>query len=479
MIVLGLLLLGIAAATLKAKKLPGIMTMPDRHWFWGDLWAIRRNFDRGNDFLLECQKIAKDKCYQMGLPFTGRVYVNLPPSEEAVRWVLKDNFEGYVKDYDVEKFREITGHGIFGVDGNPWRSQRKVASKLFSLRQLRDHMCSVFLSHADEMVSECDGDISRARHTDLQQLFFKYTSSSFLEIGFGRRMPAAEAAKFAKCFDSLQTDSFLRVARPFWYLEKILGLTTAERRIKKSNKVLKKIAKKYSVLQDSDGLNLLSLYLQDAKKRGVELSEDFLRDVVMNFMLAGRDTTACTLTWTVYRLCRHPKIRQKCLEEINQAVKNNDGVLDYSVAKNCVYLERVIYEVLRLHPPVPSDSKRAVKDDVLPDGTRIPRGTTVTYRPYVFGRSPLLWEEPLLFKPSRWKNADISQYKFVTFNAGPRLCLGKDLAILEAKLFLCVFLPRYTVLPMFGTPVWRPGLLLAMKDGLNGILRHRSPQSKL
>ena len=95
--------------------------------------------------------------------------------------------------------------------------------------------------------------------------------------------------------------------------------------------------------------------------------------------------------------------------------------------------------MLRLHPSVPVDIKFAVKDDTLPDGTFIPKGSTVIYSPYAMGRSKEIWgADALEFKPERFlsgegSNVEPSQYKYTTFNAGYRLCLGKPLAMLEIK----------------------------------------------
>ena len=94
----------------------------------------------------------------------------------------------------------------------------------------------------------------------------------------------------------------------------------------------------------------------------------------------------------------------------------------------------MLQEVIRLHPPVPGDSKEAVRDDVLPDGTKVPKGAGVMYRPYLFGRSPLLWKDPLRFDPQRFMGKKPSQFKYIAFNAGPRLCLGMNLALLVGEL---------------------------------------------
>lgn len=102
-------------------------------------------------------------------------------------------------------------------------------------------------------------------------------------------------------------------------------------------------------------------------------------------------------------------------------------------------------EVLRLHPSVPSDAKYAIKDDVLPDGTFIPKQAMVGYPPYAMGRSTLVWgKDANEFKPERFMGTkEPSAFRYPVFNAGKRLCLGKPMAINTLKLTLAYLVPRF------------------------------------
>jgi len=198
-----------------------------------------------------------------------------------------------------------------------------------------------------------------------------------------------------------------------------------------------------------------------------ESEEDYLRDVVMNFMIAGRDTTACLLTWTFFRLHTHHDVQQRVVHEVDEVLGKTDPTHDN--VKGLRYLRAVLSEVLRLHPSVPNDSKVAMNSDVLPDGTVIPAGSIVSYQPYVFGRLSTLWDEPLKFDPDRWlaMAEPPSQFKFISFNAGPRICLGKDMAYYEAEMLASMILQRYRLKVVPGhkdTAVI--SLIIQMKYGL-------------
>ena len=139
------------------------------------------------------------------------------------------------------------------------------------------------------------------------------------------------------------------------------------------------------------------------------------------------------------------------------------------LSRNLVQTRAVVLEVLRLHPPVMRDLKICVKDNVMdPNGSNIPvkKGTAVFYLPYVMGRNPLIWEDPLKFDHTRFlskrddgehgdkhrrksifRPSAVSDYKYPVFNAGPRLCLGRGLALLETELVLVALLQRYKIRP--------------------------------
>ena len=142
-----------------------------------------------------------------------------------------------------------------------------------------------------------------------------------------------------------------------------------------------------------------------------------LRDIVLNFLLAGRDTTACALSWTLYELLRHPAVRDRVRAEADrvfgpvdaahereQEEEEDDGdggdggdaglsagrYTYERAAKGLAYTHAVVTEVLRLHPSVPIDIKWAVGADVLPDGTPIAPNSVLCYTPYSLGRSAAL-----------------------------------------------------------------------------------------
>lgn len=178
-----------------------------------------------------------------------------------------------------------------------------------------------------------------------------------------------------------------------------------------------------------DRMDILSYFLERTDENGQPFTDQYLQDIVMNFIIAGRDTTAVTLSWTFYCLSTHPEVRKRLLEEIDSTLRGQKPTYD-DIDTQLPYLHAVVKEVLRLYPPVPKDPKMALEDDTLPDGTFVPAGTAVVYTPYVMGRLEEMYENPLQFNPDRWldaENAKKTLFEYPVFQAGPRTCLGMSM----------------------------------------------------
>lgn len=178
------------------------------------------------------------------------------------------------------------------------------------------------------------------------------------------------------------------------------------------------------------------------------MNDQYLRDIVLNFLIAGKDTTGNTLTWFFYMLCKNPLVQDKVALEINESVewaREDNNTEDFTARLNegaidkMHYLHAAISETLRLYPAVPLDGKMAEEDDVLPNGYRVIKGDGMNYMIYAMGRMTYLWgEDAEDFRPERWLVNGVFQqespYKFVSFNAGPRICLGKEFAYRQMKI---------------------------------------------
>nr|VWO99560.1 Cytochrome P450 monooxygenase CYP52X1 [Ganoderma boninense] len=186
----------------------------------------------------------------------------------------------------------------------------------------------------------------------------------------------------------------------------------------------------------------------------VKVTDDrqLIRDEIANILLAGRDTTACTLTFAVYRLAEHPNILQRLREEILSIVGPSRRP-SHDDIRNMKFLRAVINETLRLYPPV-----HATKDTVLPATTTqppifVPAGTNTAYCVFIMHRRKDLWgPDALKFDPDRFLDERVQKYLtpnpfiFLPFNAGPRICLGQQFAYNEASFMLVRLLQQVSAI---------------------------------
>ncbi|CAN6983767.1 unnamed protein product [Brassica oleracea var. botrytis] len=196
--------------------------------------------------------------------------------------------------------------------------------------------------------------------------------------------------------------------------------------------------------------------------------------MVISFIMVGRDPTSAAMTWLFWLLSENDDVENKLLQEVEPLISLGLG---FEELKEMSYKKACLCEALRLYPPVSWDSKHAA-NDVLPDGTRVKKGDKVTYFPYEMGRMENLWGEDCEeFKPNRWFDSEpgitepvlkpVSPFKFPVFQAGTRVCIGKEMAFMQMKFVVGSVLSRFEIIPVSKhKPVFVPLLTAHMVGGL-------------
>ena len=389
---------------------------------------------------------------------------------DDVKHILKTNFDDYEKGkIQSEIFNDLLGNGIFNTDGCPWSKQRKIASHKFSQNNIKNYMLQIFIKHAQTYTN----NLKKNKVYDFQVIAHNYTLDSICEIGMGINLKEIECNnhKFGKSLDIVQHLIQRRFIDPFWKIKRELNIGN-EKKICDNIEIIdnyiyktidKRLKTNYETLPD-----ILSQFMKISK------NQYYLRNVITNFLIAGRDTTATALTWCMYCLCKHPLHYPKLREEINHHFGKDETIniddINFVTIKKLKYLNGFISEVLRLYPPVPIDTKVCVKDNILPSGYKVKAGNRIFYHPYLMGNIESIWTKSSELSPYRWINQTYTdqhnQYKFPTFNAGKRLCLGKDMAYLEITVFL-IFLIKEFNFELLSTSIHQHmRITLKIEDGL-------------
>ncbi|MED6152475.1 hypothetical protein PIB30_092473, partial [Stylosanthes scabra] len=205
--------------------------------------------------------------------------------------------------------------------------------------------------------------------------------------------------------------------------------------------------------------------------------DKFIRDVMFSLFATGRDTITSDLVWFFWLVGTHPSVKAKILEEIDRIYGANDWkkcrILGTEDAEKLIYLHGALYEGLRLFPPIPIERKQPLKHDTLPSGHHVNPNTTILLFTYAMGRFEEVWGKDYMdFKPERWISEKggiirVPSYKFISFNSGPKTCLGKDMSFFQMKIVAAAVLRNYCIQAVKDHPVIPAhSIILLMKHGL-------------
>ncbi|KAI4315431.1 hypothetical protein L6164_028243 [Bauhinia variegata] len=467
----------------------------------GSLPDLIRNANRMHDWIADNLRACAGT-YQTcicAIPFLARKQglVTVTCDPKNLEHILKLRFDNYPKGPTWQAvFHDLLGDGIFNSDGDTWLFQRKTAALEFTTRTLRQAMARWVSGAIKQRFCPILYFAQQEKKpVDLQDLLLRLTFDNICGLAFGKDPQTLSLDlpenSFALSFDRATEATLQRFILPeiIWKLKKWLGLgmeVSLSDSLEHIDHYLSEIinARKLELTKQPDGSgvprdDLLSRFMR--KKESY--SETFLRNVALNFILAGRDTSSVALSWFFWLCMRNPRVEEKILVELCTVLMETRGddvskwveePLVFEEVDRLIYLKAALSETLRLYPSVPQDSKHVVNDDVLPSGTFVPAGSSVTYSIYSVGRMKFVWGEDCLeFRPERWLSADRKKievqdsYKFISFNAGPRICLGKDLAYLQMKSIAAALLLRHRLTVFPGHPVeQKMSLTLFMKYGL-------------
>ncbi|KAJ3677950.1 hypothetical protein LUZ60_001753 [Juncus effusus] len=399
-----------------------------------------------------------------------------------VEHMLRHNFNNYPKGKPFSAILgDFLGKGIFNVDGDHWMFQRKLAAAELASPDVRSYAAKIVSSEVSQRLMPL---LHRAAvesgQLDMQDVFRRFAFDCICKISFGVDPGCLELSlpmsEFAAAFDKASMLSARRAVVPapiVWRLKRFLNVGE-EKELRDAIRLIDLLAdeviRQRRKLGFSSGNDLLCRFMASVD------DDRYLRDIVVSFMLAGRDTIASALTGFFLLLSSHPDIKSTIQNEIDESLSsviNKMAPLDRIREMN--YVHASIYESMRLYPPVQFDSKFCIDDDTLPDGTFVTKGTRVTYHAYAMGRMEDVWDSDCNeFRPDRWLNNDgkfipVSPFKYPVFQGGVRVCIGKEMALMEMKTVIVSVLRSFdfelvgktTKLPKFA-----PGLTATFAGGL-------------
>jgi len=391
---------------------------------------------------------------------------------DYARRVLSQSYEQYSKDViDYRVLKQIMGNGLVTSDGPHWARQRKLMQPMFAHRVVSgfdaaiNRLCANLLEEWDTAATDpvwIDRDMGR--------LTFQIVGATL----FGSDIDEY-SDEMAQIIDvvNVQTQDFNALMTLFPWIPTPYNRRWVKARNRLDEIVYAMIARRRREgARDNDILDRL-IAARD-EDTGEAMDETQMRDEVVTLMLAGHETSATALAWTLYLLATHPDVEARLAAELDSALH---GSAAGSGDLNAVpYLKQVVQESMRLYPPVWGIARRSHVDERFGDYD-VPAGSYIAVVPYAMHRHPDFWPDPERFDPDRFqsgRNESRHSYSYLPFAAGPRACIGLGMAMLEIQLVLAQIVQRYRLQVVPGHPVeMLPKVTLRHRYGLPLHLRRR------
>jgi cytochrome P450 len=397
----------------------------------------------------------------------GNVYLLSRP--DHVKQVLVDNAANYPRN---EGPGALLGNGLFGSEGDFWKRQRGMVQPAFHRERLAGMVGTVVertqrlldawepraaSGEVFEVASEmselalslmgwlvCSQELEKPVHDGIQlHVHFLNHPRHFMADWLLRRMPRFITRRYSRA------PAYLAL------MDTVHGW--GDRLIRERRQ------------RDAQALpdDILTLLMQARDSAGQGMSDTELRDELLTLVVGGHEATAMALTWTWYLLHQHPEVQERLRAEV--AAVLGDRLPTARDVPALAYANQVFQESMRLYPPAWMFARVAMGPDRI-GGYDVPPGTGMAMMSYLVHRHPAAWEEPERFDPDRFspeRSAKRPKFAYLPFGGGQRLCIGNNLALMQATLIIAMVVQRYRVVVRQEGPVEQyAALTLQPRGGL-------------
>ncbi|KAI6039226.1 cytochrome P450 [Pisolithus marmoratus] len=447
------------------------------------LLSIARGFRKGHigsPFDQYCQEYGPT--FNARIMFEDRIFTTEP---EHIKAILTTQFNSFEKGPVLwDQLRALLGTGVFNSDGEIWKFHRSMTRPFFSKDRI-SHF-DIFDKHAEDALNQAKARLQEGYPVDFQDMICRFTLDSATEFLFGKSVSSLSAGlvypknsqpgqnkdytnhpanTFAQALSAAQYRATYRGRfGTFWRLTEFWRDRVREE-MQVCHRFIDPILK--DALETKKSMGGEQSTGRVCSKEKVDLEDTLLghlvdctedpvviRDEIVNILIAGRDTTASTLTFLVYMLSQHPDVLKRLSAEVLTKVGSSRRPT-YDDVREMKYMRAVINETLRLYAPVPFNVRASTEAAVWPGVNGgppiyIPPKTRIPYSVFLMHRRKDLWgPDAEIFDPSRFLDERVkyltsNPFIFLPFNAGPRICPGQQFAYNEMSFFLVRLLQNFS-----------------------------------
>jgi cytochrome P450 len=387
-----------------------------------------------------------------------RVLVVAAP--EFAQQILVSRWERYARGAHNRNLAILGGEGLLATDGDFWLKRRRQLQPVFG-RECFERLVPVVCACVDRLLGQWERAKRAPLAADMQRLTMAAMGQMLLSADISEEESASLGAILRDGLLLLRRRNTSLWAAPLWCP------VPANRRLKRYNSELSAFVERHVRVRensrktgDPDILSAL-LAVRDPET-GERLSHSELVDETKTLFLAGFETTAAALTWTLYLLARHPEVAEKWRAEVDVALGGQPP--GWQHLQQLPYTAQIIHESMRLYPPVYAIGRRCVEADEL-GGFTIPKGSAVLISIYGLHRAPVWGDDAHLFRPERFAaEAAWPKRAYMPFAAGRHLCIGNHFALVEMTVALARIAQRYRLALTDETPVGESARITLVPD---------------
>ncbi|XP_062587499.1 cytochrome P450 3A11-like isoform X2 [Saccostrea cucullata] len=390
--------------------------------------------------------------------FNGRSPMLVVADTEMLKEILVKQFQNFTDRAVPRGFSGDVEENISTQQGNVWKNSRAILSPTFTAGKLRK-MDPLLNEAGDKLVQHVKREIKENDEVDFANLFGCYTVDVIASTAFGmtvntqrdsndKFMEMVSKLIFVKRTSPLLTLAFAIpiLARPIAKFFNVSFLNE-EASVFFKNAIIKEMTTRDSSKREYvDFIQLMmEAYNDDPQKmdgkRGLS-SKEIIANCLL-FFFAGYETTAATLAYMAYLLALHPDVQRRVYDEIVKELGDEEPGYDNVVKLQ--YMDMCLSETMRLFPVAPRTDRECVRDTDI-NGFKIPKGMAVAIPIWILHHSDKLWKDPEKFDPERFtpeNKAKMNPYQFMPFGYGPRICIGKRLALTEIKVAMTKILREF------------------------------------
>jgi len=435
-----------------------------------------RRFFRGRNSWIDVL-FKRSYTMKMGQIKQPRLDVFMINEPSWIKRILVDEPAKYPKHHLMHAMlKPLLGNSIFTTNGDVWARQRRLVDAGFGQARLRN-VFPYMLSAIDEMLARLNNETNKVYEIDAEMTHV--TADIIFRTILSENLSEASAYEIFEAFNEFQLHAQRTLMLKIYHLPTFFADRACKHAANKIRPVIARvIAKRYQEKESGSGkqyddilegvMNAVDPVNNDS------FSYEEMVDQICMLFLAGHETSASALTWSMYLISNCKDLQEKMLMEINEVAPNRP--FEFEDVKKLNLTTNVFKEALRLYPPVGIFSREASENQCIRK-KEVKKGSAIMVSPWLIQRNPDYWDDAEAFDPERF-NTESGQASakcaYIPFSKGPRVCTGQAFAMQEAILILASIVKRYEIDKVPGhVPKAVGRVTIRPENGVKVIIRSR------